>query len=194
MHHLTPDEIDRWLEQALPEVRVAHLESCDRCAWEARETLALTQAMGALPSLAPTHGFADRVLAGLRSPAAGTLPAAWRRWVPTRRRAWALAASFAGLSVLSTGIATAWALANPGLVAAAAGTAQASVSALFHTVRTTIAKQLSLVPWGDVANALTAQPLQLAAFALLAITSYVTLLVTLWNLMRPPRRSYAPQA
>lgn len=194
MLHLTPDEIDRWLEQGLPKERVAHLEACSRCAWEARETRALTRALGALPSLTAPPDFAERVLAGLRSPGPALQRARPRRWVPTRRRAWALAASFAGLSVLSTGLAAAWALANPSVVTAALAAAQGSIGVLLESVRSAVASQLALVPWRDVADAFAAQRGQLAGLVLLAVASYLTLLVTLWNLMRPPRRSYAPPA
>lgn len=193
MAHLTPDEIELLLEQALPVTRVAHLDACPTCAREARETIALARGMATLPSLAPAPGFADRVLARLRSPAPAAVPAATvpRRWLPTRRRAWALAAAFAGLSLISTGVAAMLLGSWPPAVAAA-DTLLVEGLRLFAAARETITTQLGSIPWAKVAALLATEPLRLAAFALLAVTSYATLLVALWSLTRPPRRGYAP--
>lgn len=189
MAHLTPDEIDLLLEQALPAERVAHLESCSGCAREARETLALARAMATLPALTPTAGFADRVMAGLSGAA---VPArARQRWLPTRRRAWALAAGLAGLSLISTSVA-AMLLASWPPAVAATGTLIAEAMSLVTAGREAIVAQLGGIPWADAVTLLASEPLRFAAFAFLAVTTYATLLVALWNLMRPPRRAYAP--
>jgi len=191
--HLTLDEIDLLLEQALPAVRVAHLETCSACAREARESLALARGLATLPELSPEPGLADRVLARLNRPAAAAVPAraGQRRWLPTRRRAWALAAGLAGLSLVST-TAAAMLFASWPPAVAAVSTVAAQAASLLAAGRETIAAQLGAIPWGEVVALLASEPLRLAAFAFLAVTTYATLLIALWSLMRPPRRGYAP--
>lgn len=193
MAHLTPDEIDLLLEQALPVARVTHLETCSACAREARENLALARALATLPELTPAPGLADRVLAGLSRPAAPAVPARARqhRWLPARRRPWALAAGLAGLSLVSTTAAAVLIASWPPAVAVVA-TLTAQAANLLAAARETVAAQLGAIPWAETVTLLASEPLRLAAFAFLAVTTYATLLAALWNLMRPPRRGYAP--
>jgi hypothetical protein len=63
--HLSPDELDLWLDGLLPDSRTSHLETCDQCRTAAEESRDVVLALSALPRTAPPEGFAERVLARL---------------------------------------------------------------------------------------------------------------------------------
>lgn len=72
MLHLTPDELDLWLDGSLPETRTSHLETCEHCRTAAEETRDVVLALSALPRRVPSRDFADRVLARVQSVAAAS--------------------------------------------------------------------------------------------------------------------------
>ncbi|HXG45343.1 MAG TPA: hypothetical protein VNJ71_11355 [Gemmatimonadales bacterium] len=65
--HLTPEELDLWLEGRLPADRVSHLETCDDCRIAADETREVVLRLAMLPKVSPRPGFGDQVLARLAS-------------------------------------------------------------------------------------------------------------------------------
>lgn len=66
--HLTPDEIELWAQGLLPAARVMHLPDCPTCLTTAERERKLFIELAQLPRLAPTEGFADRVIARVRIP------------------------------------------------------------------------------------------------------------------------------
>jgi anti-sigma factor RsiW len=63
--HLTPEELDRWLEGHLPADRASHLETCDECRTAAAETREVVLRLASLPKVSPSPGFSAHVLARL---------------------------------------------------------------------------------------------------------------------------------
>ncbi len=113
-------------EGSLPEAERAtvasHIEACASCAAEVDGFRQLFAALADLPRMAPSAGFADRVMANVRvAPAPAAVPdraplgERLRALVPGRRLRWTLAAAFAGLPVVTVGSALAWLLAQPNL-------------------------------------------------------------------------------
>jgi hypothetical protein len=63
--HLTPDEIDLWLDGNLAPSRTSHLATCDECRTAAEETREVVMQLQALCGVRPATGFADRIIARL---------------------------------------------------------------------------------------------------------------------------------
>ena len=61
--HLSPDELDLWLDGRLPDPRTSHLETCEQCRTTAEELREVVAQLRALPQAAPGRAFADRVMA-----------------------------------------------------------------------------------------------------------------------------------
>jgi hypothetical protein len=61
--HLTPDELDLWLDGKLSPARASHLATCDECRTIAEETREVVVQLQALPQAEPRRDFADTVLA-----------------------------------------------------------------------------------------------------------------------------------
>ena len=66
--HLTPDEIVLWAEGLLPAVRALHLAQCAECFVPAERERALFVQLSRLEHLAPSRGFAERVMERVRIP------------------------------------------------------------------------------------------------------------------------------
>lgn len=118
--HPDTERLQGYAETALPEgervVVESHLQACARCSAEVEEWRSLFLALAALPPLAPSTGFVDRVMARVQ------LPVAAPAWAPLIRRAgellarvvpqstagWALAAAFVALPLLLGGGLLVW--------------------------------------------------------------------------------------
>src|SRR3982751_4030763 len=68
-YHLTPDDLDAWLEGRLSPGRTSHLETCSECLENARSEREIVDQLTSLPRLSPAPDFADRVVAAF-NPAA----------------------------------------------------------------------------------------------------------------------------
>src|SRR3712207_3571410 len=118
--HLSPDDIDRWLDGTLPAARASHLDACQQCLELARSERELAELVGALPLLAPREGFEDRVMQSVRVPdpfAVRSFAAARRRLFATRRSI-AVAATLALLLLGSMAGSVVWTLGNQETLAA----------------------------------------------------------------------------
>lgn len=188
MTHLTPRDIERWLDDALSRRRRRHLEECASCRREAREHQLVAQALAALPRYAPRPGFADRVMAEVRT----GMPAQAVRTLPASRKLWAAAAAFSGLSLVSSAIVTILAIANPTEVAVATSWLAAQSTrvgaAAVHNVWSWLT-DLPIAPLVETALSHLAQTMALAA---VAVAAYIAACYRLWMLLRLPRRGYAP--
>lgn len=73
--HLSPDELELWLDGGLPTARTSHLETCEQCRTAAEDLREIVTQLEALPELAPRASLADAVMArvALPSPAAAHL-------------------------------------------------------------------------------------------------------------------------
>ena len=75
--HLTPDDLDLWLEGTLPSAQLVHLEDCSDCFALAHAERRVVAWLGQLPLLAPTAGLADRVMQHVAVPTK-VVRAPWR--------------------------------------------------------------------------------------------------------------------
>jgi hypothetical protein len=118
--HPGTESLQAYAETSLPTgdaVTVeSHLLTCPRCATEVEEWRALFMALSALPQLAPSPGFVDRVLMKVRTPKpapqyalvfqrAGEL---FTRLTPRTASGWALVAAFVALPLFTGGAALTW--------------------------------------------------------------------------------------
>ena len=99
--HLLPDEIDQLLDGEIGFETApfkAHVRSCDLCRAALETARLLVRDLGHLPRLAPSHDFADKVMAQVQvfTPWHVALADALRGLVPSSRR-WRIAAT-AGLA------------------------------------------------------------------------------------------------
>lgn len=69
LSHLSPDELDLWLDGRLPTPRTSHLETCEQCRSAAEEIREVVTQLRALPHLSPRRSFADQVMARVELPA-----------------------------------------------------------------------------------------------------------------------------
>ena len=100
----------------------SHLVGCSRCREEVDEWRALFGALGDLPGIDPTPGFADAVMArvDVRSPWAERASAVVRWMTPRTTAAWALLAAAFSLPALVYAGAFAWLATQPWFTMAAA--------------------------------------------------------------------------
>lgn len=117
--HLTPDRIEAYLEDALAAgeraVVESHLVGCTRCQSAIDEWRTLFEALASLRRPAPAPGFAERVIAGVRTRRPWYVRAlAWLDGLlPQTTTGWALATAMLAIPVLTFGGATAWLLSKP---------------------------------------------------------------------------------
>ena len=199
--HPTPDRLEALVEGGLPEAERAtlerHLLACERCRAEVEEWRALFAALAALPHLAPSPGFADRVLAGVRVPPSWSAraAAALTRVQPRTTMGWALVAACVALPAVVVTALLLWVLTRPGLdtqallvflrdratelVLSFAGDAARAA------LETTIAVRIAAV----VERILAAGPTELGlAAAVMATMTFVSAWVLYRNLFRPSTR------
>jgi anti-sigma factor RsiW len=121
LHHPTPDRLEALVEGTLPDgdrvVLESHVLGCVRCQGEVEEWRALFAALSELPRFAPSVGFAERVLAGVRvsRPWYVRVGAALGRLLPTSTFGWSALAAVLGLPVILGAGALVWLLSYPTL-------------------------------------------------------------------------------
>jgi anti-sigma factor RsiW len=123
MMHPTPERLEAYVEESLDvaerAVLASHLLACPRCQGEVEEWRTIFVALRDLPQLAPSAGFADRVMADVRvhQPWTVRVLAALERLLPRSSTGWALAAAFVMLPALGLAGLLAWLLTRPGVTA-----------------------------------------------------------------------------
>jgi hypothetical protein len=121
--HPTDDRLEAYCEGSLAASERAAIEShvfrCGRCRGEVEDWRALFTSLASLPHLAPSAGFADRVMAHVRIPepwhsrASGLLG----RVVPRSAPSWAFAVAMLAIPVLALGTLAVWLLSRSYLTA-----------------------------------------------------------------------------
>jgi hypothetical protein len=126
--HLLPDEIDQLVDGeagfGVAQLR-AHLRDCGECRARLEDARLVTQTLERLPRLAPSPGFADRVMGQVHVyvPWHVTALATAQRWTPQSRPLRVIAAATA-LSIASLlTVASLWMVARLDLLAYLAGAA-----------------------------------------------------------------------
>jgi hypothetical protein len=177
--HLTYDDLDAFHSGALAHELQLHLETCAMCQELVAADRDVVTALGALPALAPSAGFADRVMARVRVPARARVPLLSFPRVGRARLAW-----LGGLAAALVG-SVAWSAANRPLIeawlAATAATLERAGWAAVRTLAALVAEQ----PWFDAVRALGAAPLRLAVVAAAGLLLYATGVIALRRLLTP---------
>ncbi|MDX1674475.1 MAG: zf-HC2 domain-containing protein [Longimicrobiales bacterium] len=121
--HPSTERLEAFVEEALDgadrAVVDSHLTRCSDCQAEVAELRTLFAALGDLPELEPSAGFADRVMerVRVRQPVLAAASAWLDRVTPQSTRGWAAAAAVFALPVIGTTVLVAWLLAQPGVSA-----------------------------------------------------------------------------
>ena len=66
--HLNPEEVEQWAEGLLPAARAMHLSDCAACLTVAERERRFFLRFAELERLAPSDGFAERVMAEVKIP------------------------------------------------------------------------------------------------------------------------------
>jgi anti-sigma factor RsiW len=123
LNHPPAERLEAFVEDSLDKAdRVvvrSHLSICTRCQTEVAELQTLFEALSALPEVAPSAGFADRVMAGVRvrRPLLERVAEWIERYAPDTNRGWALTTAAIGAPVLVSAAMVWWILSQPGVSA-----------------------------------------------------------------------------
>jgi anti-sigma factor RsiW len=123
LNHPTAERLEAYVEETLDgadrAVVRSHLATCARCQAEVVEIQSLFEALSGLPELAPSAGFANRVMAGVRvrRPVADRVADWIEQVLPSTNRGWAVAAGAVALPVLASAALVWWILSQPGVSA-----------------------------------------------------------------------------
>jgi hypothetical protein len=77
--HLTPEDLEQWVDGLLPAPREAHIRACPECQALADAERILVLRLQAVPLFNPAPGFSERVLDRVNIPVT-SLAGAWRFW------------------------------------------------------------------------------------------------------------------
>ncbi|HUF36301.1 MAG TPA: hypothetical protein VMN37_10150 [Gemmatimonadales bacterium] len=194
--HLTPDDIDRWLDGALPAPLASHLDGCQECLELARAEREIADQIAALPLMAPEAGFADRVMLAVTVPdpfAIRSLAAARRRLFATRRSA-AMAAGVAILLVGSMAGSIVWTLGNQDTLAAIGSWLLAQGGEAAWLALRGVATNIIEQPWYEAVKAVAGHPVRLALASAAASLAYLAGVVALRRLLALPTQQVAHAA
>ena len=123
IHHPAAETLQSFVEGLLDgsdrAVLESHLLGCAECQSEVEEWRSLYLALGAMPLLAPSRGFTNRVMAHVRLPdpwyvrVPALVGARLQVFVPQTTRGWAIATACLALPMLFIAAVTAWVLSKP---------------------------------------------------------------------------------
>jgi hypothetical protein len=189
--HLSPDDIDAYLEGRLAHERQQHLEGCVLCSEFARLERGVAEQLAELPGFQPSAEFPEHVMAAvhLPDPFALRAMAGWRaRLLGGRSLA---AAATILVTVLGIAGSAAWTLANRDVLLGLGrwATAQAYQGGwlALRTVASTVIGQ----PWYADAQWLFASPSRLALGSAALSLLYVTGVLALRRLLAVPAQRVA---
>ncbi len=123
LNHPAAELLEAFVEESLDGAERAvvesHLTACNECQAEVTELRSLFTALGTLPELAPTAGFADRVMrhVRVRRPVWAGASAWLDRVTPQSTRGWAAATAVFALPVIGATVLVGWLLSQPGVSA-----------------------------------------------------------------------------
>jgi hypothetical protein len=185
--HLTPDDLDAWLEGRLGSARAGHLHHCAECRDLVERERALVDLLASLPRLAPAPGLEQRVMARVRVPQPALGVASSRRAAePRSRRRTALAAVLVGMAA-----SVAWSLGNQEVLAAwGTGLLDASNRFLWGGVQA-VASNLFEQPWFQDVQSFLSAPGRLLPSLGAASLVYASGLLALRRLMALPTAGVA---
>jgi hypothetical protein len=191
--HLSPDDIDLWLDGILTEERVRHLDACRECHDRALAEREIAEQIGALPLMAPAAGFADRVMQSVTIPdpfAIRSLGAARRRLFATPRSIAVAASLLLVLAGSMTG-SVLWSLSHQETLSALGSWLLVQGGQAAWLAIRGVASNVMEQPWYDGARLLVANPTRLAIASAIASLAYLGGVLALRRLLALPTQEVA---
>jgi hypothetical protein len=191
--HLSPDDVELWLNGSLDAARTRHLDLCPECFDRAQAEREIVEQLAALPLMAPASGFEDRVMAQVTVADPFALRSIRQRIFATRR-SMAVAASLAVAVVGSMIASVAWSLANQDVLLSAGNWVLTQGSQAGWLALRGMASNFLEQPWYDSARAFADHPGRLgAALGALAL-AYLSGVFALRRLLALPSQQVAHAA
>jgi anti-sigma factor RsiW len=191
--HLSPDDIDRWLDGTLPAPQAGHLDACQECLELVRAEREMAEQIALLPMMAPTAGFADRVMLSVHVPdpfAIRSMGAARRRLFATRRSL-AVAASLAVLLLGSMAGSIVWTMSHQDTLASIGSWLMAQGAQAAWLGLRGLATNVIEQPWYEGAKGLVGNPTRLAVASGVASVAYLGGVFALRRLLALPTQRVA---
>ena len=185
--HLTPEDLDHWLEGNLPSARLVHLEDCPDCFALAHAERRVVAWLGRLPLLAPSTGLSDRVMRAVTVPRP-MARAPWRVLVQPSLLGprWRAVAAGVGLAVTGAGLSVAWSLSHPDQLASLLTSLGNEAYQLGWTGLQALVANLAEQPWTGAARTLLSSPARAALTLGTGILLYASGLLAMRRLMTAP--------
>jgi len=191
--HLSPDDVELWLNGTLDAARTLHLELCPECFDRAQAEREIVEQLAALPLMAPTPGFEDRVMAQVTVADPFALRSLRRR-IFASRRSMAIAASLALALVGSMAVSVAWSLANQDILISAGNWVLAQGSQAGWLALRGLASNFIEQPWYESARAFADHPGRLGAALGALSLAYLSGVFALRRLLALPSQQVAHAA
>jgi hypothetical protein len=191
--HLSPDDVELWLNGTLDAARTRHLDLCPECFDRAQAEREIVEQLASLPLMAPAPGFEDRVMTQVRVADPFALRSIRQRIFATRR-SMAIAAGLALALVGSMAASVAWSLANQELLVSAGNWVLSQGSQAGWLALRGLASNFIEQPWYESARAFADHPGRLgAALGALAL-AYLSGVFALRRLLALPSQQVAHAA
>jgi hypothetical protein len=191
--HLTPDDVELWLNGTLDAARTRHLDLCPECFDRAQAEREIVEQLAALPLMAPAVGFADRVMAQVTVADPFALRSLRRRIFATRRSL-AIAASLALALMGSMAASVAWSLANQDVLVATGHWLLSQGTQAGWLALRGLASNFIEQPWYESARAFADHPARLAAALGAVALAYLSGVLALRRLLALPSQQVAHAA
>ena len=191
--HLSAEDLDAWLADALSPDAQTHLERCPECLERAQSEQEIVGLLASLPLMSPSADLADRVMLSVAMPdpfALRSLGSARRRLFATRRSA-ALAASIALLTICSMTASVVWTLGHQQSLAALGSWLTAEAGRAAWLAVRGVASNFIEQPWYAGLRSLAAHPTRLGLASALASLTYVGAVVAFRRLLALPTQGVA---
>jgi hypothetical protein len=191
--HLSPDEIDAWLEGRLASEWQQHLDQCQSCLELVRTEGEIVDQLSGLTLMSPEAGFADRVMAAVLVPdpfAIRSLQATRQRLFSTRKSI-AKAASLALLLLGSMAGSVVWTLANQETLGSLGSWLLTEGGQIAWLGLRGIASSVMEHPWYDGIRSFAESPGRLALSSALASFAYLGGVLALRRLLAVPTQQVA---
>jgi len=185
--HLTPDDLDLWLEGSLPSSQLVHLEDCPDCFALAHAERRVVAWLGRLPLLAPSAGLSDRVMRAVMVPA----PVARAPWRVLAQPSllgprWRAMAAGVALATGGAGLSVAWSLSHPDQLASLMSWMGNEAYQMGWTGLQALVANLAEQPWTGAARTLLASPARAALSLGTGILLYASGILAMRRLMTAP--------
>lgn len=191
--HLSPDDVELWLSGTLDAARTRHLDLCPECFDRAQAEREIVEQLTALPLMAPSPGFADRVMSQVRVADPFALRSIRQR-IFASRRSMAVAASLALALVGSMAASVAWTLANQDVLASTGSWLLAQGTQAGWLALRGLASNFIEQPWYESARTFADHPGRLGAALGALSLAYLSGVFALRRLLALPSQQVAHAA